>query len=38
MGGSYYQWCRPYVRVELNSEQAHREGYGVEDDHWEEWV
>lgn len=22
MGGPYYQWCRPYVRVELNSEQT----------------
>lgn len=38
MGGSYYQWCRPYVRVELNSEQAHGEGSGIDDGLWGKWV
>lgn len=31
MGGPYCQWRRPYVRVELNSEQADTVG---EEDPW----
>ena len=38
-GGQYYQWCRPYVRVELNSEQKRWGGHGVmlSGERWGRW-